>query len=297
MTFTDEGLVLGTGTILAERSGRDSSAALMLDGVEERLLALLAIAYGRAVSPKVIGNVRRAAGEWFGGNPCLAYIHLAHTGLPTLDDGEAAFRLFAADRLIEAGAGPRRLLELCEIDAAPLDLRKAGFNPDEPRVPAGNGREGGEWTDDGVPAVTPAAAHQGGQNNPPADKEPFFDSLYGPVHALAQRLGIDESWLLGLAAHEGGWLEQPHNREINNPFGATHAGGRDVQYDSMEDAVAAWGRRYGPVVQGAASAADFIRQLFAAGYNKKDPNWSKGVLEGINSVQRRLDSWKSRHGL
>jgi hypothetical protein len=56
-----------------------------------------------------------------------------------------------------------------------LDLRKAGFNPDEPRVPAGN-PEGGQWTGEGghgavISDATPDNTWKpGGQyaaNNPP----------------------------------------------------------------------------------------------------------------------------------
>lgn len=41
---------------------------------------------------------------------------------------------------------PRDLLSGCDLDTTALDLLKAGFNPDEPRVPAGN-PDGGQWTD------------------------------------------------------------------------------------------------------------------------------------------------------
>jgi len=34
------------------------------------------------------------------------------------------------------------------IDPAPLDLLKAHFNPDQPRWPAGSGRDSGEWSGD-----------------------------------------------------------------------------------------------------------------------------------------------------
>ena len=290
MIFTEQGLVLGAGTVLAKRR---PCRALALDGEEERLLALLAVAYGRPISSKVIGNIKRATRDWANGERCLAQIHLARSRLPPLDTGEAApFRLFAAERLIEEGVSPRELLELLDLDASGLDMPKAGFDPDEPRVPAGN-PDGGQWTyEDGV---IPAAARRRPAQNPfPADKDPFFDTLYDPVHPVAERLGIDESWLLGLGAHESFWLDA-HNRELNNPFGVTHAGGRNVQYDSIQDAVAAWERRYGPVVRGATSAADFVQRLFSASYNTEDPNWSQKVLAVIGSVQRRLDSWKSRH--
>ena len=296
MTITDQGLVLGAGTVLAKRrTGRNDKAELAINDAEERLLALLAVAYRRAVPPRVLANIRRAARSWADGDKSLALVHLAHTGLSQLEEGEAApFRLFAADRLIEAGVSPRRLLELLDLDTSGLDLLKDGFDPGEARVPAGN-PDGGQWTDEGETGVVPAAAHR--RPVQLGDKDPFFDTLYQPVHDVALRLDIDESWLLGLAAHESGWLERPHNREINNPFGVTHAGRRDVHYDSMAEAVAAWERRYGAVVHGATSAVDFVKRLFAASYNTEDRNWSKGVFEGIRSVQRRLGSWKSRHGL
>jgi hypothetical protein len=242
----------------------------------------------------VIGNLQRAARDWANGERCLALVHLARTGLPQLAAGEAApFRLFAAERLIEEGVCPRRLLELLDLDTSGLDLLKEGFDPDEPRIPAGK-PDGGQWTGDGENAAVPAAERRPARNALPADKDPFFDTLYAPVHDVAARLGIDETWLLGLGAHESFWLDS-HNRELNNPFGVTHAGGRNVQYNSIQDAVTAWERRYGPVVRGAASAEDFVQRLFSASYNTEDPKWSQKVLAVIGSVQRRLDSWKSRH--
>jgi hypothetical protein len=60
ITLTEEGLILGAGTVLAKRR---PDRLLALDGEEERLLALLAIAYGRPVSPSVIGNIKRATRE------------------------------------------------------------------------------------------------------------------------------------------------------------------------------------------------------------------------------------------
>lgn len=92
-----------------------------------------------------------------------------------------------------------------------LDRLGKDYNPDEPRIPAGNGRESGEWTIDYVPGVFGAeddgangGAHDYGSGiTPVADRQTadeyrtgnfdeFFETLYGPVHALAQRLGIEE---------------------------------------------------------------------------------------------------------
>ena len=49
-----------------------------------------------------------------------------------------------AEEALAKGASPRALLKALGLDGASLDARK--FNPDQPRVPAGNGRESGRWT-------------------------------------------------------------------------------------------------------------------------------------------------------
>ncbi|HZK88587.1 MAG TPA: hypothetical protein VFC56_00415 [Stellaceae bacterium] len=114
MSLRVDGLVLGAGTVLVkQQNGRYGELRLVIDGDEERLLALLAVAYGRDVSPTVLGNIRRAARDWNRGEKCLASIQLAHSRLPPLPAGEAApFRLFAADLLLDEGMNPRELLAI-----------------------------------------------------------------------------------------------------------------------------------------------------------------------------------------
>jgi hypothetical protein len=145
LTITGEGLVLGA-TVLAEMR-RDASGMPLLaaDGAPERILALLFIAYGKTVGPETLGNIHRAAKEWSRGETCLAQIHLAHSGLPRLpDDDEAPFRLFLGDKLLIEGLTPRELIKACGLETGPLDLLKSGYQPDQPRVPAGN-PDGGQW--------------------------------------------------------------------------------------------------------------------------------------------------------
>jgi hypothetical protein len=153
LTITDEGLVLGA-TVLA-KMGRDidGSPRLLIDDGEERIFALPAAAYGKAVGPAVLGDIRRASTEWGRGEACLAQIHLAHSGLPTLLDlEEASFRLFLADRLLAGGLAPRDLIRACGID--PVPILKGGYDPNQPRVPAGN-PDGGEWRSaDASPSTT-----------------------------------------------------------------------------------------------------------------------------------------------
>jgi hypothetical protein len=105
MTLTGEGLVLG-GAILAPLcNDRDEGPEIAIDGAEERILALLAVAYGKTAQPGVLGNIRRAARYWQRGEDDLAAIEIALSGLPPLPDAEGGFRALASRRRTPGG-GP-----------------------------------------------------------------------------------------------------------------------------------------------------------------------------------------------
>jgi hypothetical protein len=108
LAFTDAGLVLGAGTLVAPIRRNDTDATLDLSG-EDRILALLSAVYSAPVNPALLGKLRRAAELWVQGDKCLAQIHLEHLRLPKLETEEQAFRLFLADRLIESGLSPHGL--------------------------------------------------------------------------------------------------------------------------------------------------------------------------------------------
>jgi len=259
---------------------------------------MLAAAYGRPVDRRVLGNIRRASQYCRDGQQHLAAIELALTGLPPLaDEPEASYRLYLADRLIHSGVAPREVAKALGIDPAPRDGSKAGFNPAELRVPPGNGRDSGDWSDGGGTRAIPVAAR-----NPPAaaeyrtgDPDQFFDTLYPQIHALAQRLGIEETWLFRLAAYESSWLG-PHDRNPNNPFGITHGGGANVSYASIADAVIYWEGTYGRVVRGATGSGDFAQRLWDTGYNRANSDWRNGVVRTIRSIPPHLRSWESKRG-
>jgi hypothetical protein len=147
MEMTDDGLMLGCGTLLA-RMTRDPAgeAALDLEGAEDRILTLLALAYGGTVPASVMGHIRRAAEYWCKGDKSLAQINLALARLPRLDDEEAMFRLFLADRLIADGLSSTALMKTFNLDQK-SEVEK--FNPYQPRVSAGSGKESGRWTSSG----------------------------------------------------------------------------------------------------------------------------------------------------
>ena len=150
MTLTGQGLVgsfSAPGTLLAKLDGK----ALPIEADQERLWTLLSVAYGHGVPLAVLGSLRRVAKHWQGGDKCLAAIHLAQMGLPGIGK-DAAYRLALAAELIDAGVGPREL----GFDL-PAGLLK--YDPNEPRVPAGSGRESGQWTSFGCRRLSDASAY------------------------------------------------------------------------------------------------------------------------------------------
>jgi hypothetical protein len=142
LEMTSEGLVLGVDTLLVRP--HDGEGALAQDSEGPRILALLAAAHGRSVSPQILDSIRKALDLWSRDEKCLAQLHLSHARLPPMTCDAQAFALFAADELLKDGLSPRALMKGLGLDPTPLDgLEK--YNPDQPRVPAGNGRQSGQW--------------------------------------------------------------------------------------------------------------------------------------------------------
>jgi hypothetical protein len=82
LTIGDEGLVLGTTVFAPMRRGACGIPELGIEGAQERILALLSAAYGNAVRPRVLDNIRRASKYWRQGETHVASIELALSGLP-----------------------------------------------------------------------------------------------------------------------------------------------------------------------------------------------------------------------
>jgi hypothetical protein len=119
----------------------------------------------------VIGNVARASEQWSRGDKCLAYIHLAHAGLPEID-AAGAYRLALCEQALGLGATPRAIYKALDLEPPP-PFRK--FDADQPRVSAGNGRESGRWTSGaggavGVGGAGGAAAVREGRSVSPEPK-------------------------------------------------------------------------------------------------------------------------------
>jgi hypothetical protein len=153
MTFTQGGLVLGRGTLLAafakEGGGKGwrGTSHLTLDGHETRVLSLLTVAYGEPVAENVIEKIRRAGELWCADEKMLAQLHLIFIGLPKIDETDA-YRLFLAGKALEKGFNPSDLMKALGFPHTARNFKK--YNPDQPRVSAGSGRESGRWTSGGA---------------------------------------------------------------------------------------------------------------------------------------------------
>jgi hypothetical protein len=144
MSFDGDFLVLGAQTRLAK-------AGAALD--EPRLIALLAAAHGRPIAASPLRHVQRALEKKRDADLVLALIHLALSGLTKIrDPKEGARRLCLPDALISGGVDSASILRKLGIgDHDSLDK----YSPDQPRVPAGNGRASGQWTNGDWTAEAP----------------------------------------------------------------------------------------------------------------------------------------------
>jgi hypothetical protein len=138
VTWTREGPRIGAATLLTRKG----------TGEDERLLALLSIAYGFAVPANALKHLAWAETEFDRGDLAKSAMHVALTGLPALVRSEAARRLHIAAGILDHGfLTPLGLIKACEFDCGPLESL-VKYNPDEPRVAAGN-PGGGQWTSSG----------------------------------------------------------------------------------------------------------------------------------------------------
>jgi len=159
LAFAKAGLVLGAGTILAPMRRNGAGAEILDLSGEDRILAALTAAFLAPVDVALLGKLRQASDLWSRGEKSLAQIYLTQLFLPQIDEAQA-FRLFLADRLMASGFSPRELCKQLGFDL-PAGLKKYG--PDQPRVPAGNGRASGRFGSTGGSAGGgPAGASGGG---------------------------------------------------------------------------------------------------------------------------------------
>ncbi len=216
--ITDLGLVLGANTRLLRLDSRQQGISRLAGGEEEeRLFALLSVVQRQPISAKKMHWISASLDDWQRGEKAVAHIRLAQANLPQLTDIHDAYRLFLAETVLDQGMTPRALMKALGLDASPLDLIK--YDPDQPRVPAGNGRESGRWGADGGGSsgaadkpdpyrvtISEARITQPHVTQPQATQPSFVVPAFVPPVATAPAAGTAVAEELFAAGETGGFL-------------------------------------------------------------------------------------------
>ncbi len=145
--WTKSGLIFGAGTVLARE----------IPASEDRIVALLSAAFDKVSGSIVVRALERAHKAWRAGKTAESAAWIAAAGLPPLLSEESARRMFFAAGLLDDGSiTPMDLRRICR-EVASERIAAKEFNPNQPRVRAGN-VDGGQWTSDGSsPTAAPEA--------------------------------------------------------------------------------------------------------------------------------------------
>ncbi len=161
MTFVGDALVLGVGAVLVKAAPlRGNGTPDVTSSDDDRLVALLSAAHRRPLPLHALAHIRRAVAKRSEGETVLALIHLALSGVAKLErPAEDARRLFVADELMKTGIAPRAVIDMFRQFTGTLEALDRRYDPNQPRVPAGNGRASGQWTSgDGTTTPTNSSA-------------------------------------------------------------------------------------------------------------------------------------------
>jgi len=169
-------------------------------------------------------------------------------------------------------------------------LAKGSYNPDEPRVPAGN-PDGGQWTTDSEgnigagSAEIDLAAFRGAT---PEDKSAFVNAHLADTQKVADELGVPVENILGLAALESGWGTASRFVTQGNNFFSIHypapfatgyilaAGGKKVAtFADYADSLRSFAAISGSLGHGKSDPVEFARALQNSGKFGINPDGSK----------------------
>jgi hypothetical protein len=114
---------------------------------------LFSVATRCPIDVTLLRPIEKAIAIWSGGDRALAQLRLTFSPLPHLREPADVARLNAAAWLLDHGVSAHDLAK--ELGLSGYELLK--FDPNQPRVPAGHGRESGEWTK--VNSAEPSAPH------------------------------------------------------------------------------------------------------------------------------------------
>jgi RHS repeat-associated protein len=119
--------------------------------------------------------------------------------------------------------------------------------------------------------------------NCPPNQKRFFGNvkLYVGIAKTAQ---TDPNFIMALSAQESGW-NGAHSQQLNNLFGLTHAGGKNLRFPSYQASADYWASHFASWVQGAKTINSFLDGLLnhAPPYNSADPNYRVDIAGGTRT--------------
>ncbi len=130
---------------------------------DPRAEALLAIAFRGRLPPDRLRTIAEAAAHARRGDHALANLRLAFASPTRVPEPDAiALRMELACQALDGGVPPLALLKALDLADQDGSARSSAlartYDPDQPRVPAGHGRESGRWGEGGdEPAPSQAA--------------------------------------------------------------------------------------------------------------------------------------------
>lgn len=151
-----------------------------------------------------------------------------------------------------------------------------------------------------------AELRRGPRTNPPWVTE-FFDRFYEPLTEIANKHGIDKTFLLALAAHESEWFRDRPEREKtprtrNNLFGLSR-NETPLSFGSVEEGSRRWEASWANRLRDSKTENEFVQrllnppldlpsgQLDYRPYNSVDPDYEKKIRNQIDTVKHRLQIW------
>ncbi|WP_027186878.1 glucosaminidase domain-containing protein [Desulfovibrio cuneatus] len=102
-------------------------------------------------------------------------------------------------------------------------------------------------------------------------------------------MNIDPDYLMALASHESSWLND-HNFGLNNLFGVTNAGKRNLSYSSLGKSVEYWVKNFGERVRDSKNMEAFIHGLRHNGpnaYNSEDAKYDEKLRNQYKTIIKR----------
>src|ERR1051326_816801 len=144
----------------------------------------------------------------------------------------------------------------------------------------------------------PSTAQTAPSKEPPIHdyQEAFLTQLEPEAERIAKQYNFNKDHLLGLAAHESGWLKDPNAIANNDPLGINLPGTKTLRrFNSIPEAFDYWGRLWGRSVSGATTPNDFIARMQSRSvgkYNSADPNYNSNLEGTVNSAVMRDRQWE-----